>query len=101
MAHVITDLESDQDGLIDRFVDAMWGEIARRKEICNAAGADDADEYNLIRAEEARKGVALPPLPALIVVIDEFKEFFRTQTRRPGRARPDLPPGPFASGCIC
>jgi type VII secretion protein EccCa/type VII secretion protein EccCb len=77
VANVITDLESDQGGLIDRFVDAMWGEIARRKEICNAAGADDAKEYNLIRAEEARKGVALPPLPALIVVVDEFKEFFK------------------------
>ena len=76
VAHVITDLESDQT-LMDRFIDAMWGEIARRKEICNAAGADDADEYNLIRAEEARKGVALTALPALVVVIDEFKEFFR------------------------
>jgi type VII secretion protein EccCa/type VII secretion protein EccCb len=77
VANVITDLESDQGGLIDRFVDAMWGEIARRKEICNGAGADDAKEYNLIRAEEARKGVSLPPLPALIVVVDEFKEFFK------------------------
>ena len=55
--NVITDLESDQGGLIDRFIDALWGEIARRKEICNAAGADDADEYNLIRAEKAREGV--------------------------------------------
>ena len=31
VANVITDLESDQGGLMDRFVDAMWGEIARRK----------------------------------------------------------------------
>ena len=77
VANVITDLESDQGGLIDRFIDAMWGEIARRKEICNALGADDAKEYNLIRAEEARKGVTLTPLPALVVVVDEFKEFFR------------------------
>jgi len=76
VAHVITDLEDDQ-ALIDRFVDAMWGEIARRKEVCNGAGADDAFEYNLIRADEARKGVVLPPLPALVVVLDEFKEFFR------------------------
>ena len=82
VAHVITDLEDDQ-ALIDRFVDAMWGEIARRKEVCNAAGADDAYEYNLIRSDEGRKsaegrnGAVLPPLPALVVVLDEFKEFFR------------------------
>ncbi|TDO06499.1 type VII secretion protein EccCa/type VII secretion protein EccCb [Mycobacterium sp. BK086] len=77
VAHVITDLESDQGGLMDRFIDAMWGEIARRKEICNAAGADDAEDYNAIAAREARAGRYLPPLPALIVVIDEFKELFR------------------------
>ncbi len=74
VAHVITDLESDQGGLMDRFIDAMWGEIARRKEICNAAGADDAEDYNAIAAREAR---ARRHLPALIVVIDEFKELFR------------------------
>ena len=76
VAHVITDLETDQS-LIDRFIDALWGEIARRKEICNSAGADDADEYNLIRSEKAREGVLLPPLPVLIVTIDEFRELFR------------------------
>ena len=58
---------------MDRFIDALWGEIARRKEICNSAGADDANEYNLIRSEKAREGVLLPPLPVLIVTIDEFQ----------------------------
>jgi DNA segregation ATPase FtsK/SpoIIIE, S-DNA-T family len=82
VAHVITDLEDDQM-LMDRFVDALWGEIARRKAICNAAGADDADEYNLIRAERAREGEQLPPLPRLLVELDEFAEAFRI--------KPDIP----------
>jgi DNA segregation ATPase FtsK/SpoIIIE, S-DNA-T family len=77
VAHVITDLEDDQV-LMDRFVDALFGEIARRKAICNAVGADDADEYNLIRAERARLGEKLPPpLPRLLVEIDEFAEAYR------------------------
>lgn len=82
VAHVITDLEDDQI-LMDRFVDALWGEIARRKTICNAVGADDADEYNLIRAERAREGEQLIPLPRLLVELDEFAEAFRI--------KPDLP----------
>lgn len=80
--HIITDLEDDQV-LMDRFITAMWGEIARRKTICNNIGADDADEYNLIRAERAVRGEQLPPLPRLLVVLDEFKEAFRI--------KPDLP----------
>jgi len=82
VAHVITDLEDDQV-LMDRFVDALWGEIARRKTICNAVGADDADEYNRIRAERAREGEQLIPLPRLLVELDEFAEAFRI--------KPDLP----------
>lgn len=81
--HIITDLEDDQV-LMDRFITAMWGEIARRKSICNAVGADDADEYNLIRGERAVRGEDdLAPLPRLLVVLDEFKEAFRI--------KPDLP----------
>ena len=80
--HIITDLEDDQI-LMDRFITAMWGEIQRRKQVCNSVGADDADEYNLIRAERALRGEYLPTLPRLIVVLDEFKEAFRI--------KPDLP----------
>lgn len=82
VAHVITDLEDDQV-LMERFVEAMWGEIARRKEACNAVGADDADEYQLIRAERARQGEVLPPLARLVVVIDEFAEAFRIMSDIP------------------
>ena len=82
VGHIITDLEDDQV-LMDRFITAMWGEIARRKQICNAVGADDAYEYNQIRSERALRGEYLTPLPRLLVVLDEFKEAFRI--------KPDLP----------
>jgi len=50
VAQIITDLEEDQS-LMGRFVDALDGEIARRKALCDLAGADDATEYNKLRAE--------------------------------------------------
>ena len=78
VAQIITDLEHDQS-LMDRFIDAMRGEMARRKAMCDVAGADDASMYNKIRADQLAKGEAnpLPPLPVLVVVVDEFAELFR------------------------
>ena len=82
MAQIITDLEEDQ-GLMGRFVDALDGEIARRKALCDMAGADDATEYNKIRADQLSSGATevLPPLPVLMVVIDEFAELFKMMGR--------------------
>ncbi|CDM79564.1 type VII secretion protein EccC (plasmid) [Mycobacterium marinum] len=82
VAQIITDLEEDQ-GLMGRFVDALDGEIARRKALCDVAGADDATEYNKIRADQLSSGAAevLPALPVLMVVIDEFAELFKMMGR--------------------
>ena len=49
VSRIITDLEEDQ-ALMERFLDALWGEIARRKAVCDNAGVDDAKEYNSVRA---------------------------------------------------
>jgi len=78
VAQIITDLEEDQS-LMGRFVDALDGEIARRKALCDLAGADDATEYNKLRADQLSSGAAevLPALPVLMVVIDEFAELFK------------------------
>ncbi|MGH3561462.1 MAG: FtsK/SpoIIIE domain-containing protein, partial [Mycobacterium sp.] len=76
VSRIITDLEDDQ-ALMERFLEAMWGEIARRKTMCDSAGVDGAKEYNEIRARMRARGQDLPPLPMLVVVIDEFYEWFR------------------------
>ncbi|ORW00044.1 type VII secretion protein EccCa [Mycobacterium kyorinense] len=76
VSRIITDLEEDQ-ALMERFLDALWGEIARRKAICDNAGVDDAKEYNEMRARLRARGQDMPPLPMLVVVIDEFYEWFR------------------------
>jgi type VII secretion protein EccCa/type VII secretion protein EccCb len=78
VAQIITDLEEDHS-LMGRFIDALDGEIARRKALCDLAGADDAGVYNKIRADQlsARAAEVLPPLPVLVVVIDEFAELFK------------------------
>ena len=76
VSRIITDLEEDQ-ALMERFLDALWGEIARRKAVCDNAGVDDAKEYNEMRSRMRARGQDIPPLPMLVVVIDEFYEWFR------------------------
>jgi type VII secretion protein EccCa/type VII secretion protein EccCb len=76
VSRIITDLEDDQ-ALMERFLEAMWGEIARRKALCDSAGVDGAKEYNEIRARMRAHGQDMAPLPMLVVVIDEFYEWFR------------------------
>jgi type VII secretion protein EccCa/type VII secretion protein EccCb len=76
VSRIITDLEDDQ-ALMERFLEAMWGEIARRKTLCDTAGVDGAKEYNEIRARMRAHGQDMEPLPMLVVVIDEFYEWFR------------------------
>ncbi|MGH3960393.1 type VII secretion protein EccCa [Mycobacterium sp.] len=76
VSRIITDLEEDQ-ALMERFLDALWGEIARRKAVCDNTGVDDAKEYNEMRNRMRARGQDMPPLPMLVVVIDEFYEWFR------------------------
>nr|WP_308259121.1 type VII secretion protein EccCb [Pseudonocardia sp. H11422] len=67
---VITNL-ADELTLVDRMADALAGEITRRQELLRAAG-------NLVGvadyATARRTRPDLPPLPALLVVVDEFSE---------------------------
>ncbi|MBQ0862818.1 type VII secretion protein EccCa [Streptomyces sp. RK75] len=70
VAAVITNLEDDLS-LVDRMREALAGEMNRRQEVLRDAG-------NLVSVrdyERARqRGAALPPLPSLFVVVDEFSE---------------------------
>ncbi|XVU25178.1 type VII secretion protein EccCa [Actinoplanes sp. CA-054009] len=69
-AAVITNL-ADELPLVDRMVDAIDGEMVRRQEVLRKAG-----NYASLRDyEKARSGgAALPPLPSLLVICDEFSE---------------------------
>lgn len=70
-AGLITNL-ADDDGLVARFREAMYGELTRRQQILKDAG----NLPNLHAYEELRaSGQAdLEPLPHLLVIIDEFSE---------------------------
>ncbi|MDT7582000.1 MAG: segregation ATPase FtsK/SpoIIIE, family, partial [Pseudonocardiales bacterium] len=77
VAAVITNL-ADELTLVDRMADALAGEITRRQELLRAAGnLTGVAEY--AAARRAAPG-RLPPLPALLVVVDEFSELL---ARRP------------------
>ncbi|GAB08895.1 putative FtsK/SpoIIIE family protein [Gordonia araii NBRC 100433] len=70
VAAVITNLEQEL-ALVDRMADALRGELNRRQELLRSAG----NFANVTEYEQAREsGAALPPLPALFVVVDEFSE---------------------------
>jgi S-DNA-T family DNA segregation ATPase FtsK/SpoIIIE len=67
---LITNLEDDLS-MVDRMRDALDGELNRRQELLRDAG----NFANLKDYEAAREaGAALPPLPTLFVVVDEFSE---------------------------
>ncbi|GAA4860136.1 type VII secretion protein EccCa [Saccharopolyspora cebuensis] len=62
----------DDATLIDRMQDALAGEMNRRQEVLNKAGAKNVWDYR--KQHEAGDGRAPEPMPALFVVIDEFSE---------------------------
>ncbi|WP_227998558.1 type VII secretion protein EccCa [Nocardia australiensis] len=70
VAAVITNLEEELS-MVDRMKDALAGEMNRRQELLRSAG----NFANVTDYEKARAaGVALDPLPALFVIVDEFSE---------------------------
>ena len=82
VAGVITNL-SDDVSLIERVYASLAGEIQRRQEVLKAAGnLANITDYQLHRQELKAGGRDLPPLPHLVVIIDEFGELLT--------ARPDF-----------
>lgn len=68
---IITNL-GEEISLVDRMQDALQGEMVRRQELLRAAGPF----ANVSDYEKARRGgrTDLAPLPALLIVADEFSE---------------------------
>jgi S-DNA-T family DNA segregation ATPase FtsK/SpoIIIE len=70
VAAVITNL-SDKAALVARMRDALTGEMNRRQEALRLAGnLDGIGAYGRLR----QVGVDLAPLPALLIIVDEFSE---------------------------
>ena len=78
LAHVsavITNLQAEIT-MVDRMRDALEGELTRRQEVLRAAGNySGVGEYEAARA----KGAPLDPLPALVIVVDEFSELLSSK----------------------
>lgn len=73
---VITNLEEEAD-LVARMHDAISGEMNRRQELLRKAGNfSNVVDYTAARnrGDLAPDGGPLPPLPALVIVVDEFSE---------------------------
>ncbi|WP_249188029.1 type VII secretion protein EccCa [Nocardiopsis sp. MG754419] len=69
-AGLITNL-ADDDGLVERFREAMFGELNRRQQVLKDAGnLPNLHAYQSARARRPE----LEPLPHLLVIIDEFSE---------------------------
>jgi len=67
---VITNLADDL-ALVTRMEDALAGELVRRQEVLRSAG----NLTSITEYEQARRlDATLPPLPVLLVVVDEFSE---------------------------
>ena len=79
VAGTITNLEHDA-GLVDRMREALGGELEGRQRLLATHGFDRARDYQVHRATHADAG--LPPLPTLVVIVDEFGELLD--------ARPDF-----------
>lgn len=77
-AAVLSDLGADNRGLAERMRRMLLGELARRQELCTAAGARDVGVYEEMRlAREANGTQDMVPIPTLWIVIDEYLTLFR------------------------
>lgn len=79
VAGMITNLERDLT-LVDRMHEALLGELERRQRVLQEHRVDRVVDYQRRRAADPAAG--LPPLPSLLVIVDEFGELLS--------ARPDF-----------
>lgn len=75
---VVSNMETSAHKL-DRMADVITGEVMRRQELVKAAGYKDVRDYEAARASSKPN---LEPLPALLIILDEFSELLKL--------RPDL-----------
>jgi type VII secretion protein EccCa/type VII secretion protein EccCb len=69
----LSNLGADERHRADRMLRVVDGEIKQRYAAFKAVGARDANEYEEIR----RAGRDLPPMPVLLLIVDEYLELFQ------------------------
>lgn len=74
LPHVVANISNltDQTETVDRAVEILEGEIERREALINEYKVDGIVEY---RQKRAANPDAYPPLPELIILVDEFAEY--------------------------
>ena len=68
----LSNLGKDERHLAERMRRVIDGEIKQRYELFTSVGARDANDYEEIRLA----GRDLPPVPVLLVIVDEYLELF-------------------------
>ena len=59
---------------LKRMADVLYGEMDRRKSRLDRAQVSDIAEYEYLRIHKKKK---LPPMPHLLLIVDEFTQMFR------------------------
>jgi S-DNA-T family DNA segregation ATPase FtsK/SpoIIIE len=77
LPHVVANISNltDQAETVDRAVEILEGEIERREAFLAAHKVDGIVNYRKKRAANPDK---YPPLPELVIVVDEFREYMMT-----------------------
>ena len=74
VAGLITNLADDL-ALVERAHSSLAGEVKRRQQVLKDAGVSDIIDHGLLRATRPD----LPPLPHLLVIVDEFGELLTAE----------------------
>jgi S-DNA-T family DNA segregation ATPase FtsK/SpoIIIE len=76
LPHTVAAMNNLKDDVLwlERMSDVLYGELEIRKRMLNRAKVGNAAEYEYLRIH---RGEALPPMPTLLVVVDEFTQMFK------------------------
>ncbi len=75
--HVVASVSNlgDEMHLVERMLEALEGELDRRGALCAATNCKDLNVYS----EKRMIDPSLEPVPALVVIIDEYQELFGSE----------------------
>ena len=76
LPHVVAAMNNLKDDSLwlERMADVLYGELEIRKQMLRRARVGSAAEYEYLRIH---RGESLPPMPTLLVIVDEFTQMFK------------------------